>query len=182
MATTSAAMMRLDEGPQQRRRSRLAEGGPMTETWYDRADLVLEGGGVKGIAHVGALHAIHDRGVTVYPRVAGTSAGSIVGALVAAGLPPARMLEIMQELDYRKVRDRAGVDRVPLIGKGLSLVFEDGIYEGNYIREFLGNVLADAGVQTFADLRIDGPEGDGLPPGRRYRLVGMAIDMSRRLG
>lgn len=151
------------------------------EVRYDRADLVLEGGGVKGIAHVGAVHALHDRGVTAYPRVAGTSAGSIVGALVAAGLSPARMLEVMRELDYRKVRDRAGVDRIPLVGKGLSLVLEDGIYEGAYIREFLGNVLAEAGVETFADLRIDGPESDGLPPGQGYRLVVMATDISRGL-
>ncbi|MPZ73507.1 MAG: phospholipase [Nitriliruptorales bacterium] len=144
----------------------------------DRADLVLEGGGVKGIAHVGAIHALQDRGVDVYPRVAGTSAGSIVGALAAAGVPATKMLEIMYELDYRKVRDRAGVDRMPVVGKGLSLMLEDGIYEGEYIRDFLGNVLHDAGVETFADLRIEGPAREKLPPGQAYKLVVMATDLT----
>ena len=47
-------------------------------------DLVLEGGGAKGLAFVGALQAIERRGHTPR-RVVGTSAGSIVAALVAAG-------------------------------------------------------------------------------------------------
>jgi NTE family protein len=153
-------------------------GGGTRRSSQHRADLVLEGGGVKGIAHVGAVHALQDRGITTYPRVAGTSAGSIVGALAAAEIPATRMREIMFELDYRKVRDRAGVDRVPLVGKGLSLLFEDGIYEGAYIREFLGNVLYDAGVETFADLPVKGPDRAKLPPGQAYRLVVMATDIT----
>jgi predicted acylesterase/phospholipase RssA len=47
------------------------------------ADLVLEGGGVLGIGHVGAISALDEAGYS-FARVAGTSAGSIVGALVAA--------------------------------------------------------------------------------------------------
>jgi NTE family protein len=145
---------------------------------HDRADLVLEGGGVKGIAHIGAIHAFQDRRITTYPRVAGTSAGAIVGALTAAGIPASRMREIMYQLDYRKVRDRAGVDRLPLVGKGLSLFLEDGIFDGAYIREFLGNALHDVGVETFADLRIEGPEAAQLPPGQAYKLVVMATDIT----
>lgn len=143
---------------------------------HDRADLVLEGGGVKGIAHVGAIAALDAHGIAHYPRIAGTSAGSIVGALAAAGVAAPEMAQIMYSLDYRKVRDRAGIDRVPVVGKGLSLLLEDGIYEGDYIREFVGNVLIEAGVETFADLRID--DADGLPPERAYRLVVMATDIT----
>ena len=50
------------------------------------ADLVLEGGGVKGIALAGAIAVLEERGYKFH-KVAGTSAGSIVGALVAAGSP-----------------------------------------------------------------------------------------------
>ena len=46
------------------------------------ADLVLSGGGVKGIGLVGAVVALMDAGYRVQ-RVSGTSAGSIVGAVVA---------------------------------------------------------------------------------------------------
>ncbi len=47
------------------------------------ADLVLSGGGVKGIGLVGAVVALMDAGYRTQ-RVSGTSAGSIVGAIVAA--------------------------------------------------------------------------------------------------
>jgi predicted acylesterase/phospholipase RssA len=51
-----------------------------------KADLVLEGGGVKGIALVGAVAVLEEHGYE-FNRIAGTSAGSIVGALLAAGMP-----------------------------------------------------------------------------------------------
>lgn len=144
----------------------------------DRADLVLEGGGVKGIAHVGAIHALRARGITTYPRVAGTSAGSIVGALAAARLPTDKMRDAMDTLEYRKVRDRRGITRIPLAGTALSLALEDGIYEGDYVREFLGAILQEAGVETFGDLRVDDAEARQLPPGHDYRLVVMTTDLT----
>ena len=69
-----------------------------------KADLVLEGGGVKGIALVGAVSVLQEAGYT-FPRVAGTSAGSIVGALVASGMPAEQMLEVMRTTDYAKFKD-----------------------------------------------------------------------------
>jgi NTE family protein len=46
-----------------------------------RADLVCEGGGVKGVGLVGAVTAMAEHGYR-FPRVAGSSAGAIVGSLV----------------------------------------------------------------------------------------------------
>lgn len=52
--------------------------------------LALSGGGARGFAHIGVLRALHEMGI--YPEaVAGTSAGSIVGSLYAAGLRPDEM-------------------------------------------------------------------------------------------
>lgn len=47
-------------------------------------DLVFEGGGAKGLAHVGALRELEDQGLR-YRRIAGTSAGGLVAMFVAAG-------------------------------------------------------------------------------------------------
>ncbi len=139
------------------------------------ADLVLEGGGVLGIGHVGAVSVLEEAGYG-FPRVAGTSAGSIVGALVAARMPAARITEIMRAMDYRKFKDRSLLDRVPVGGPLLSLVLEHGVYEGDYLREWLGNLLVDeCGVETFADLAADDPDSS-LPPEQRYRLVVTATD------
>ena len=45
---------------------------------------VFDGGGVRGAAHAGAYYAARNAGIS-FERVAGTSAGSIVAALIAAG-------------------------------------------------------------------------------------------------
>src|SRR4051794_6481537 len=50
-----------------------------------RADLVLAGGGVKGIGHVGALSVLEEHDYEIR-RIAGTSAGAIVGAFAASGM------------------------------------------------------------------------------------------------
>lgn len=58
----------------------------------DGVGIVLSGGGTRGIAHVGVLRALLERGIEPDP-VAGVSAGAIVGALYAAGYDPPAMLE-----------------------------------------------------------------------------------------
>lgn len=46
--------------------------------------LILSGGGMRGIAHIGAIKALNEHGF--FPtHIAGTSSGAIVGALVAKG-------------------------------------------------------------------------------------------------
>src|SRR4029453_8810630 len=57
-----------------------------------QADLVLSGGGALGIGHAGAVSVLQARGYR-FPRIAGTSAGSIVGALLAAGISARRLRE-----------------------------------------------------------------------------------------
>ncbi|WP_047516070.1 patatin-like phospholipase family protein [Vibrio harveyi] len=55
-------------------------------------NLVLEGGGAKGFAHIGALKAIQKYGIKV-KSVAGTSAGAIAALLVACGYQPDQMYD-----------------------------------------------------------------------------------------
>ena len=141
------------------------------------ADLVLEGGGVKGIGLVGAYSALQQAGYTFH-RIAGTSAGAIVGALIAADISPEQLQKVMREIDYGRFEDEGFLDHLGLVGKGASLLFEKGIYEGNYLREWLDAQLTTLGVRTFGDLRIDDPDSS-LPRERRYRLVVMVSDVTR---
>jgi NTE family protein len=137
---------------------------------------VLEGGGVKGIALVGALTVLEERGYQ-FRRVAGTSAGAIVGALVAAGMPARDMTELMRELDYRRFRDGDVLDRFGAVGQAVSVLLDEGIYRGEYLRRWLGDVLHGLGVDTFADLVLD-DRGGSFPREQAYRLVVMASDVS----
>ena len=141
-------------------------------------DLVLDGGGVRGIALVGALSALEEAGFEP-ARVAGTSAGAVVGSLVAAGVRGPALQAAMEDLDYRRFEDKSRAHRVPFLGKSLSLLVAKGVYHGRYLSTWLGQLLADHGVRTFGDLRIDDDAATALPPGRRYRLVITTVDVSR---
>jgi NTE family protein len=151
-----------------------------------RADLVLEGAGVKGIGLVGAVATLAEAGYR-FPRVAGTSAGAVVGAFLVAlqraGEPLSRLEDIARSLDYRKLRDRGPLGRFakPLarVVDGLSLAFDGGVFEGDYLRSWVAGSLADLGVRTFGDLRLDDPDSS-LTPEQRYALVVTASDVSRK--
>jgi len=62
----------------------------------------LSGGGAKGIAHVGVLQALIDHGIEV-DIIAGTSAGAIVGALYAAGIPATEMMSAIRNTSYLRI-------------------------------------------------------------------------------
>jgi NTE family protein len=140
------------------------------------ADLVLEGGGVKGIALVGAISVLEERGYQ-FRRVAGTSAGAIVGSLVAANARAAELEEIMRGVDYRQFQDGPRW-RGLFIGKAAALMFPQGIYEGQFVKDWLGERLGRLGVHTFADLPYDDPERPPAPE-HAYRLVVMTCDISQ---
>ncbi len=58
--------------------------------------LVLSGGGVRGMAHIGILKALNEH--DIYPDIiSGVSAGAIVGALYANGKMPLGMLAFFKE-------------------------------------------------------------------------------------
>lgn len=72
--------------------------------------VVLSGGGIRGVAHLGALKALSDAGVN-FCRITGTSAGAIVGALFAEGHDPYEIFRLFQKtrlLRFMRPALRAG--------------------------------------------------------------------------
>jgi len=81
-----------------------------------KADLVLSGGGVKGIGLSGAAVALLEAGYAIQ-RVSGTSAGSVVGAILAAGadeLTPAQVEQLPDLAGYLKYASEPEWQRVRL--------------------------------------------------------------------
>lgn len=62
----------------------------------DRLGVVLSGGGIKGVAHIGLLQALKEHGISP-KHISGTSAGALVGALYAAGCSSKEMLKFFQK-------------------------------------------------------------------------------------
>jgi NTE family protein len=142
----------------------------------ERVDLVFEGGGVKGIALVGALSVLEERGFKTQ-NVAGASAGAIVAALHAAGYTAAELQEIIGELDYDRFKDRAWEDQIPFVGSYVSILKDRGIYEGNEFFKFISELLEARGIRTFGDLIRDADEDEAR---YRYKVQVIVSDVTDR--
>ncbi len=67
-----------------------------------KVGLVLSGGGAAGLAHIGVIKVIEEAGIPV-DYIAGTSMGSIVGAMYAMGMTPAEMEKVVREMDWESL-------------------------------------------------------------------------------
>ena len=110
------------------------------------ANAVFKGGGVKGIAHVGALSAAEAQGWS-WSAVAGTSAGAITAALVAAGYTAQELKPVLFSLDFNKFKD----GHFPII----HMFRKEGMYKGQYVIDWLEDLfMKKTGKQLarFSDL------------------------------
>ncbi|GAA4709980.1 patatin-like phospholipase family protein [Brevibacillus fulvus] len=119
-----------------------------------KADAVFEGGGVKGIAFIGALSEMEAKGYR-WERLAGTSAGSIVAALLAAGYHSKELLEVFQTFNYIALLERTGMGKLKFVGPLYNLLVHEGMYSSNALERFVGELLKKKGIVTFADLPPD---------------------------
>ncbi|MFC5532554.1 patatin-like phospholipase family protein [Cohnella yongneupensis] len=116
---------------------------------------VFEGGGVKGIALAGAVSAAERCGVS-FNRIAGTSSGSIVAALLAAGCNAAELKAIIEGTPFSSFLQRSPLFRAKLIGPAVRLMLRKGLYSGDSLEQWISGVLKSKGIRIFAD----------LPPGK----------------
>lgn len=69
-----------------------------------KTKLVLSGGGIKGIAHVGALQALYDYGcLENINTIAGTSIGALIGTLLIIGYTPKDLYDFIMIFDMTKM-------------------------------------------------------------------------------
>lgn len=114
-------------------------------------DGVFSGGGVKGFALIGAYQAIEEKGLK-FKRVAGTSAGSIIAALIAANYSSQEVYKLINELELRDFLDQRKTILPTQITKWFLLYWHMGLYKGNKLEEWIEMKLASRGIKTFRDL------------------------------
>jgi len=119
---------------------------------YTSVTGVFEGGGVRGVAIAGAAAAALDSGIR-FDRSIGTSAGALVGSLVAAGYTSHELSATVCSVAWAELLDPVPGAGIPLIGKHLALIFRKGIYKGDRLEEVWSALLARKGVRVFGDLR-----------------------------
>ncbi len=116
-----------------------------------KLDGVFSGGGIKGIALIGAYEEIENRGHR-FDRVAGASAGAIIAALIAAQYSSKEIYQILDELSLKSLLDERKTILPFAVTKWILLYWRLGLYKGNALEEWLAEILARKGLKTFADL------------------------------
>lgn len=121
---------------------------------YRFKNLVFEGGGVKGIAYLGALEELANRGICEkIERVGGASAGAIIAVLVALGYSVTEIKKLLWGLDFKKIMD----DSWGFIRDVDRLIESYGWYKGDYFRNWIGDVVGrktGSSESTFADIEV----------------------------
>lgn len=98
--------------------------------------LALGGGFARGMAHIGVLQALLANQIPI-DLVAGTSAGSLVGAMFCAGIDPWLMERVVEQMNWRAlVRLR---------------LRRDGLLDAEGLERF---IVGQVGDLHFRDLRI----------------------------
>ena len=119
-------------------------------------NLIFEGGGVKGIAYVGAMQVLHNRGIlTNIDRVGGASAGAINALIYALGYDLAEQKQILQATDFNQFMD----DSWGVIRDIRRLAREFGWYKGDFFNAWIGDLIhrrLGNRRATFADLKKAG--------------------------
>lgn len=172
-----------------------------------QVDAVFSGGGVKGIALVGALSVFEEEGYE-FIRHAGTSAGAIVSGSHAAGytaeelktewmgLNLRRRLLGRKEVEEDRFHPTPGEPLEPLGKPDLLKVWGDlkarfvhrngrkpvspkrlGFFPTTGFGALFRELLEKKGVRTFKDLRLPGPPGER--PRCRVQMVGADVTRGR---
>lgn len=119
-------------------------------------NLVFEGGGVKGIAYLGAMSALKKRGIlSRIRRVGGTSAGAINATLFALGFPMTEQRRILKNLDFKSLMD----DDFGVVRDVKRLLSEFGWYKGDFFHEWISALVEKklgSATATFQNLRDNG--------------------------
>lgn len=105
---------------------------------YPFKNLVFEGGGVKGIAYVGALNKLQEEGILQnIERVAGTSAGVVLAVLVGLGFTPQEISDILWDINFQNFLDSSwGVVR-----NTNRLLADYGWYKGEFFRNLMAGYI-----------------------------------------
>ena len=116
--------------------------------------LALSGGGVKGAAHIGVLKALEEE-KTKIDYIAGTSSGSIVATLYAAGFSPDEIYDIFKKY-CKKIKY---VDLINILKLFLGLITTatitiDGLNSGKSIKKLINKVCNEKGIYNISQIKM----------------------------
>ena len=138
-------------------------------------NLVFEGGGVKGIAYVGAIKVLSEENILPsIERVAGTSAGAITAALLAIGADESQIRSILQNADFESFMDGCCPSNIIRIFRKYGWYKGDAFSE--WMKEQIGTISGNPDI-TFNQL---GEQAKANPQKyRQLHVVGTNLTTQR---
>jgi predicted acylesterase/phospholipase RssA len=105
----------------------------------EKTNYAFEGGGVLGIAHVGALVRLYELGgLNSVDHTVGTSVGSIIATGLACGATPYYIKHKVMNMDLKKFKDGGN-----WISRIFRFIFRFGLHKGKEIERYMGQVLEE---------------------------------------
>lgn len=104
--------------------------------------LCLGGGGARGFAHIGAIKAFEEAGIK-FDMVVGTSAGSLVGALYAAGIKSETMIRYAESMSFKDLHN------------GIIITPNDPMKIGKAVSDLIGAADVSSFKTKFAAVAVD---------------------------
>jgi len=142
---------------------------PQTPARRPRIGLALSGGGALGLAEIGVIQWMEQNHIPV-DRIAGTSMGSIIGAMYATGMSPADIEKFAEQIDwdaaflpeptysqlsYRRKQDRRDFLIAARLGLKHGLSGPNGFSSGQGVGLLLDRIaFPESGIASFDDLPI----------------------------
>lgn len=123
---------------------------------HDYVNLVIEGGGVLGVAHIGALDELTSRGILAGIRnFAGASAGAIVAGALSLGATSKWLGKIMRDLDFNNFLDYA--NKIVAV---YNVLYYKGASRGDYFTQWYGDIVGglsgDPAITLAAAYKLHG--------------------------
>lgn len=111
--------------------------GLLSQPVYKYKNLVLEGGGVRGLAYAGAIEVLEEKNIiNNIEKVAGSSAGAIAGLMISLGYNSSEIDSILQNLKVQQFND--GKD---IVGKIIRIKKEYGLFKGNKFEKWIAGLI-----------------------------------------
>lgn len=109
-----------------------------------KINLILQGGGIKGLAYIGALRCFEENNYMI-KNVAGTSVGAIIGSLIIAGYNSYELENIINSLNINNLLMRNTIE---------AKIKNKGIYSINNLENILEKLLLKKNIRCFKDIKV----------------------------
>lgn len=119
-----------------------------------KVGLAIAGGGLKGVAHIGAIKALEELGIKI-DYISGTSSGSLMAAMYACGYD----FETMKALINMHYKEISKIEKKPIIKTIGNYVFRrginlEGLSNGEKIEKLVDRLAKEKGIQNIKDVKI----------------------------